>query len=158
MSVLAAIRPDSWNLPLLVHVLGAMVLVGGLVTALTAQGLGWTRQHPADAAGFTRLAFRALVLVALPAWFVMRIGAQWIYSRERFEGDDDPGWLGVGWITADSGGLLLVLAIILAGLGARRLRRGDGTTSALARIATVLVALALIAYLVAVWAMTAKPG
>ena len=32
MSTIAAIRPDEWNLPLLVHVTGAMVLVGALVT------------------------------------------------------------------------------------------------------------------------------
>ena len=29
--MLASIRPDSWNLPLFVHVLGAMILVGGLL-------------------------------------------------------------------------------------------------------------------------------
>ena len=32
MSVLATVRPDSWNFPLFVHVLGAMILVAGLVT------------------------------------------------------------------------------------------------------------------------------
>ena len=31
MDVLASIRPDSWNFPLFLHVLGAMVLVGGLL-------------------------------------------------------------------------------------------------------------------------------
>lgn len=39
--MLAAIRPDSWNLPLLLHVFGAMVLVGGLVVAVAAQFLAW---------------------------------------------------------------------------------------------------------------------
>ena len=29
MTVLASIRPDSWNFPLFLHVLGAMILVGG---------------------------------------------------------------------------------------------------------------------------------
>ena len=29
--MIAAVRPDSWNLPLLAHVAGAMVLVGALV-------------------------------------------------------------------------------------------------------------------------------
>ncbi len=29
-AVLASIRPDSWNFPLFLHVLGAMILVGGL--------------------------------------------------------------------------------------------------------------------------------
>ena len=33
MTLLAAIRPDSWNYALFLHVLGAMVLVGALVTA-----------------------------------------------------------------------------------------------------------------------------
>ncbi len=35
-SVLAAVRPDSWNFPLFVHVLGAMILVGGLLTGASA--------------------------------------------------------------------------------------------------------------------------
>ena len=30
--VIATVRPDSWNFPLFVHVLGAMILVGGLLT------------------------------------------------------------------------------------------------------------------------------
>jgi hypothetical protein len=33
---LASIRPDSVNLPLFVHVFGAMVLVGGLLVTSTA--------------------------------------------------------------------------------------------------------------------------
>jgi phosphoglycerol transferase MdoB-like AlkP superfamily enzyme len=155
--VLAAIRPDDWNLPLLVHVLGAMVLVGALVTAVVAQLLGWRRQESAAATTYARLAFRTLLLVALPAWFVMRVGAEWIYSKEGFGGDDEPAWLGIGYITADGGGILLLLSIILSGLGVRRLRRGDGERSVLARIATVLVALALLMYVIAVWAMSGKP-
>ena len=35
-------RPDSINLALLVHVFGAMVLVGGLVTAAAAAIIGWS--------------------------------------------------------------------------------------------------------------------
>lgn len=34
--MLAVVRPDSWNLPLFLHVLGAMVLVGTLATAAVA--------------------------------------------------------------------------------------------------------------------------
>ena len=30
--MIAAVRPDDWNLPLLIHVGGAMLLVGSLVT------------------------------------------------------------------------------------------------------------------------------
>ena len=153
MSILAAIRPDEWNFPLLMHVFGAMILVGGLVTAVSALLLGWR----GDAAWYSRLGFRALLLIALPAWFVMRIGAQWIYSKENFNEDDEPGWLGVGYLTADLGGLLLLVAIIVTGLGVRRLRRAEAGTSVLARIGGILATVLLLAYTVAVWAMTAKP-
>jgi len=152
MSVLAAIRPDDWNFPLLVHVLGATLLVGGLIAAVTALLLGWRR----DSAFYTRFGFRSLLLVALPAWFIMRIGAQWIYSKENFSEDDEPGWLGIGYLTADLGGLLLLLTIVLTGIGARRMREGEGP-SVLGRLGGVLATLVLLGYIVAVWAMSGKP-
>jgi hypothetical protein len=157
--VLAAIRPDSWNFPLLVHVLGAALLVGALVTAVSMQALGWARSTGADPPAYARLAFRTLLLVALPAWFVMRIGAEWIYSKEQWaDAADEPGWLGFGYITADLGGLLLLTAIVLAGFGARRLVRAGSGSNTLARSATVLSVIVLALYLVALWAMTAKPS
>jgi uncharacterized membrane protein len=158
MTVLAALRPDSWNFPLLLHVLGAAVLVGALVTAVLAQFLGWRARESADVAAFSRLSFRALLLVAFPAWWVMRVGAQWIYSKEGWDDvESEPGWIGIGFVTSDFAGILLLVAIILAGLGVRRLRRADGAGRTLGRIATVVTTLVLAAYLVAVWAMTAKP-
>lgn len=158
--MLAAIRPDSWNLPLLVHVLGATVLVGGLVTAVLAQFLGWRRQEHTGAVAFARMSFRALLFGALPGWIVMRISAEWIYRKEGWDevaDEDAPAWLDVGFITTDVGLLLLLLALILAGLGARRVRRGGGEWSTLGRVATVLTTILLVAYVIAVWAMTAKP-
>jgi hypothetical protein len=154
MNVLAAIRPDDWNFPLLVHVFGAMILVGALVGAVTALLLGWRR----DSAFYSRLGFWMLLLVALPAWWVMRIGAGWIYSKENFDEDNEPDWLGIGYITADAGLLVLLLAIVVTGIGARRLRGTEGQTSALTRIGGVLATLLLIAYTIAVWAMSGKPG
>jgi hypothetical protein len=148
--MLAAIRPDSWNFPLLLHVLGASVLIGGLLVAVAAQFLAWGRRE--DSNIYARYAFRSLLFVAFPAWWVMRIGGQWIYSKEGLdELDPEPGWVGVGFITAEGGGLLLLLSIVLAGLGVRR------QSTVLVRIATVLAAIVLVAYLVATWAMTAKP-
>ena len=149
--MLAAIRPDDWNLPLLLHVLGAMLLVGGLVTALTALYLGWRR----DAAPFTRLGFWTLLLVAFPAWWLMRIPGQWIASKENLD-DVEPTWLEIGYITGEAGGLFLLISIILTGIGARRARRGGGPSN-FARVGTVLATIVLAAYVVAVWAMSAKP-
>ena len=35
----------------------------------------------------------------------MRIGAQWVESKEHLDDlPDDPAWLGIGYITADSAG------------------------------------------------------
>lgn len=159
MSVLAVIRPDDWNFPLLVHVLGAALLVGGLLTAVVALFLGWRRQRSADAVGYARTAFRSLLFVAFPSWWIMRIGAEWIYRREGWDDvTSEPDWLGIGYVTADLGGLLLLVSIILAGLGARRLARSGGEASSLLRVSTVLVTLALVAYVLAVWAMAGKPG
>jgi hypothetical protein len=152
--MLAAIRPDDWNFPLLLHVLGAMLLVGGLTTAVISFWLGWRR----DTTTLSRLGFWSLLAVAFPSWWLMRIGAQWIYDKEGFSGDEDPGWIGIGYITAEGGGLLLLISIILTGIGVRRMRRAEGDRpSTLVRIGAVLATVVLAAYLVAVWAMTAKP-
>jgi hypothetical protein len=153
--VLAAIRPDSWNYALFLHVLGASVLIGALVTAGSMQIFGWTRG--AGSAMFARLSFRTLLIAAIPAWFAMRIGAEWIHSKEFPSGTEDPSWIGIGYSTAEPGGLLLLISVVLAGIGARRLAQGRGADW-LTRSATVLTVIVLAAYLVALWAMTAKPS
>ena len=152
IGVLAAVRPDEQNLPLLVHVLGAMILVGGLLT--TAGALAWARGD----VGPLRLGYRALLAVALPGWIVMRIGAEWIYSKEGWDDvpdSDQPAWLGIGYLLADLGGLILLVSLIVGGIGVRRLREGKG--SGLLRATLVLSLVLLAAYLVAVWAMAGKP-
>jgi hypothetical protein len=129
------------------------------VTAGTAQVLGWARDASGGAAMFARLSFRTLLFVAVPAWFAMRIGAEWIYSKEKLaDAPSEPDWLGVGYITADLGGVLLLVSVVLAGFGARRLARADGGSNALARSAGIIALVVLALYLVALWAMTAKPG
>jgi hypothetical protein len=152
MSVLAAVRPDEWNFPLLVHVFGAMVLVGGLLTAATA--LAYARGDTR----LLRLGYWSLLALCLPGWLVMRIGAQWIYTKEGW--DDlpeglEPDWLGVGYVVADAGGLLLVISLIVGGIGVYRLRQGKG--SGLLRATMILSIILLLAYVVAVWAMAGKP-
>jgi hypothetical protein len=149
-SMLASVRPGDWNVPLLVHVFGALLLVGALATAATFQLAGSRRANPANAAAFDRLAFRTLLLVAVPAWILMRIGAQWIYSKEGWSGNGDPAWLGVGFSTADLGGILILVALVATGLSPRRRLLG--------RAGALLTTLVLIAYVVTLWAMSAKPS
>ena len=64
-------------------------------------------------------------------------------------------WIGVGYITADAGALLILISIILSAIGLRKLRAGSGI--GLGRAVGIISILLLAAYIVAVWAMTAKP-
>jgi hypothetical protein len=152
-ALLAAPRPDSWDFPLFVHVLGAMVLVGGLLAG--ASTLAFARGD----ARFLRLGYWALLLVALPGYIVMRIGAQWLYSKGPWEdlpeGVDEPTWLGIGWMVANAGALLVLIALVLGGIGVRRLRDGKGV--GLLKATMVVAWVVLVAALVAVWAMSGKP-
>ncbi len=152
MSVVALIRPDSWNFPLFLHVLGAMILVGGLLAG--GATLGYARGD----ARFLRLGYWTLLVVSLPGWVLMRIGAGWISSKEGWDDLPDelvPTWLSIGWFTADLGGLILLVALIVGGVGVYRLRQGK--SSGLLRATMVLSLVLLAAYLVAAWAMAGKP-
>ena len=140
---------DSWNLPLFLHVLGAMVLVGAATAAVVAQLAPGVVTGDGDR--MRRFSFRTLLFVALPAYIVMRVGAEWMYSKEFGDTDDDPTWIGIGYITADLGALLLLIALITAGIASWKSKRGLG------KAAGVITALALIGWIVAVWAMGAKP-
>jgi hypothetical protein len=154
MEPLAAIRPNEWELPLFVHVLGAMVLVGSLTLAATSLGVAWR----SGSAAMTRLGYRALLWVGLPSFLVMRITAEWIADKEGWSDlDEPPDWIDIGYMVSDPGLLLLVAALICAGVGNRRLRRRTGEARTLDRVALVLVSISLLGYLVAIWAMTTKP-
>jgi hypothetical protein len=151
-TIIAVSRPTEWNLPLFLHVLGAMILVGGLLTGACA--IAYARGDVRS----LRVGYWTLLTVALPGYIVMRIGAQWIYSKEGWDDLPDnmePTWLAIGWFTADVGLLLLLAALIVGGVGTYRLRRGKGTGLLKA---TMIISLALLAaYVVTVWAMAGKP-
>jgi hypothetical protein len=151
IDLLAAARPDEVDLPLFVHVLGAMILVGGLLAGTSA--LAFARGETK----FFRLGYWTLLAVALPGYVVMRIGAHWTEDRAGYneEGAAEPAWLDVGYVVADLGALLLLVSLIAGGVGVYRLRDGKG--SGLLKVTMVLAALILAAALVAVWAMAAKP-
>jgi hypothetical protein len=147
MSVLAASRPFF---PLFLHVLGAMILVGGTLTA--AASLSFARGE----AALLRVGYWSLLAVALPGYVLMRIGAQWIYSEEGLSGKKiESAWTGIGFLVADGGALLLLIALVVGGIGVRRLRSGGGKS--LLQVSMVISLLLLVAYVVAVWAMAAKP-
>ncbi len=151
MSVVAAIRAGEVNFPLFLHVLGAMLLVGTLLAVATAVTLDWRR--PGGAPGLTRLGLRTLLLGVVPAYVLMFVGAEWTESREDVPGD--PAWLGLGYLTADAGAVLILVSVILAAIGLRLQRKGGGRGPA--RAVGVISIVLLAAYVVAVWAMSTKP-
>ena len=148
----ASVRPDDWNLPLLLHVLGAMVFVS-LLAVIVVILVAALRGDDRPAA--LRLAFRTLLMGALPAYIVMRVGAEWIASEENV--DEDAVWIGIGYIVTDLGLLLLIIVTVLTGLARRRLARGTKEPGGLIRPATAITLLLIAGYAVALWAMTAKP-
>jgi uncharacterized membrane protein len=154
VTVLAAIRPDEWDLALFVHVLGAMVMVGSL--AVAAWYLFAARRDGSLEA--VRFGFRSLLLAALPSFVVMRVGAQWIADEEGLA-DSDAAWIGIGYAVSDMGALLVVIATGVAWLALRRSRRAEGAAgdNRGAAVAAWLVAILIAAYVVAIWAMTTKP-
>jgi hypothetical protein len=150
MSWLAAIRPDEWNFPLFLHVLGAMVLVGATLTAASA--LAFAR---GDAA-MLRLGYWTLLAVGLPSYVLMWAAAHWIYSKEGL--DDSPldsAWTTIGFAVAEGGALLFVAALITGGIGVRRLPAGGG--QGLLKATLILSVILLAALVVAAWAMAGKP-
>ena len=149
--MVATIRPDSWNFPLFIHVAGAMLLVGALVVVVATMGGALRRGDGVEV--LTSLAFRTLLIGVLPACILMRAGAEWIASEEDVP--DDADWIGIGYSTADGGLLLTIIAAVLAW---RVARRGAAAPGGLARAVLVLAAVLIVAYALAIWAMTAKPG
>ena len=150
----AVVRPDSWDFPLLLHVLGAMLLVGSLLLVATILIGAW-RSGSGD---LVRSAGRVLLFGVIPSYVLMRASAEWIASKEGVEDiKPTPSWLDIGFTVADGGLVLLILALIATGVAARRARRGGTGLAISARIATGLVSILLVAYVVAIWAMTTKP-
>ena len=143
--MLAILRPDSWNLPLFLHVLGATLVTGAtaaaFILAVSSRQWPWMR----------RVLARTLLLATFPAWILMRLAGEWINSRENIPGS--PGWLGVGYIVGDGGLVLLVVAMILGAVGVRRPQRNWPVSTV-----AVLTGVYFVALIVAMVAMTGKPG
>src|SRR5207247_64978 len=94
---------------------------------------------------------RARNPVALPAWVLMRFAGQWIDSREDLSGS--PTWEGIGFLVADAG---LILLLVTTALGWWSIRKPERRWPA--QTVTVLAAVYVVALLVAMFAMSGKPG
>ena len=115
-----------------------MVLVGGLLVAAASvlAARGETR--------LLRLGYLALLAVALPGYIVMRVGAEWIYSKEHLDDAPDATRPGSGSDTSrpTQAALLLLIALIAGGFGVRRLRAAAAPGSCAARLYVSVLLLA----------------
>jgi uncharacterized membrane protein YhaH (DUF805 family) len=145
--VIAFVRPDAWDFPLFLHVLGATALFGGVATMLLLSIEA--RRIPLHAAFARRLALITLLAVVWPSYVVMRGGAEWISAKEDLH-PDFPTWVAIGVGVGDGGIVALLLLTLLGWLAVRRARAGSFFAG--------LSVLYLVALGVAWWAMTAKPG
>ena len=90
----------------------------------------------------------------------MRLAAQWIASKEGLDDlEEPPAWVDIGYVTSEPTLLLLIAATVCAGIAARRAREGGGRSfGGLNTAALVLVTISLLAYVLAIWAMSTKPA
>ena len=147
--MLAVLRPDSWNLPLFLHVLGATITFGATAAFALVAFAG--RPTTSERALWLRsLGFKIGLIVLIPAWLLLRLAAAWIDSKEFPH--HEPGWVGVGYPVTEGGLLLIVVMLILAWFSRRKLE------SRAAAVVPWLATVYLAALAVAWWAMSAKPG
>jgi hypothetical protein len=145
--VIAALRPDAWDFPLFLHVLGATALFGGIGTVLV---LSLAAQRSSlHAVLARRIALTTLLAVVWPAYVLMYAGGVWISSKEDLH-PSFPTWMVVGVSVADAGIVVLLVLTLLAWLAPRHARAGAFVAG--------LSAVFLAALGVAWWAMTTKPG
>jgi hypothetical protein len=147
--MLAVIRPDSWDMPLFLHVLGAILLFGATATVAIVGFAGRARGEHATM--LARIGLKTFLLGVIPGWVLMRAGAAWIADKEF--PDKTPGWVDVGFVVSEPGALLLIVLGVLAWAATRR---QDGGRVAL--VVPILATIYLVALGIAWWAMSAKPG
>jgi hypothetical protein len=145
--LIATLRPNAWDFPLFLHVLGAVLLFGGVasISVLSVAGLRVEEHAPL----LRTLAFRTTLVLVWPSFVLMRAAAQWILSSEGLDGSP-PGWVGVGFAVSDVGVVLLLALTLLGWLSLRRTRAAPWFAG--------LSVVYLVALGVAWFAMSAKPG
>jgi hypothetical protein len=152
--MLAAIRGPGQDFPVLLHIVGATIVFGALLASATSLALARGQIR------LLRLGYFSLLLVGLPGLILLRLSAQWIYSKQGWDDLPDklqPTWLSIGFVVADLGGILFLVALVLGGIGIFRLRKGK-SGAGLLNLTMVIALVLVVAYVVAVWAMSGKPS
>ena len=120
------------NFPLFLHVFGAMLLVGTLFAVALAT---FSPERPDDAVGLTRFSLKTLLMGVLPAYILMRIGAQWTESKEHFPDNFRSDLARNRLHMADGGAFLILISSILSGSVCGSCGSGSGASPSGARSA-----------------------
>ena len=143
---LGAIRPGEWDVPLFLHVFGALALIGTL--ALTSTFLFAAARDGSTAN--LRLALRSLTLGVIPAYLVLRSAPNGSPTRRATPTSTSrrPGSASAT-CAADLGFLLIVISSLLGWFALPPGRVADGEDARQAvegrRVASILIALLLVA-------------
>ena len=150
----AAIRPAGQDFPLLLHIVGATIVFGGLLASIAALALA------RGEAKLLRVGYYSLLLVALPGMAIMWGAGEWLYHKQGWNklpsNLKNVDWLTIGFIVGDYGGLFFIAALVIGGIGIRRLNSGK-SDGGLLKVTLVMALVLALGYIVAVWAMTGKP-
>jgi len=150
----AAIRPAGQDFPLLLHIVGATIVFGGLLASIAALALA------RGEAKLLRVGYYSLLLVALPGMTIMWGAGEWLYHKQGWNklpsNLKNVDWLTIGFIVGDYGGLFFIAALVIGGIGIRRLNSGK-SDGGLLKVTLVMALVLALGYIVAVWAMTGKP-
>lgn len=153
--MLAAIRPPGQDLPVLLHIIGATFAFGGLLASVSSLALARGQ------ARLLRLGYFSLLFVVVPGWLLMWIAGEWAYHKEGWNGlpshVKNAAWLRIGFVVGDYLGLLFLVTLLVGAIGIIRLRRGQSGTGLL-HLTMVSGLVLVLGFVVAVWAMTGKPG
>ena len=103
--MIAAIRPTSWDLPLFLHVAGAMTLVGAASAALVLAFAGMRHPDARVLAQAPSCASRGLARLDRDA-VRRRLD---VLEAGRLPGHSDPGWISIGYAAADAGLIILLV-------------------------------------------------
>jgi hypothetical protein len=167
-------RAKDFNIsfPLLVHITGAMILVGGMLGGAAALLLARSDERK------VKVGYYSLLFVALPGLILTKIGATAIWAKESphsligaaFPHSNDPRWVEVGGTALDGGAVLLVGALIIGWFGVRRMGGAENdlltkiplvkklSGKTLIKLTTLISVVLLVGYAAAIWAMSTKPS
>jgi hypothetical protein len=144
----ASLCGPTCGVQLYVHVLGAVLLFGGVLAVTLLASAALTRP-PEQALFLRQIALWTTLLLVIPAFVVMRVGAQWVQNHEGLD-KQTPGWVNAGAVISDGGVIVIVLLALFAWLATKRPRLGPYLAG--------LGGLYFIALAVAWFAMSAKPS